>query len=312
MRELGAQFVPVKIDTGGSEDWKKWSAKYKHDGSGIPIVYVVRADGKQLYGKSGTPDPLKEFLALALRQAGAILSDRQLRKMAQSVAQAKIFTEQGEIPRAVSIVNRSAGSGSFAETALALDQLANELIEEGETRFDEAVKKVESRDSAFEGALALVEVRRLYGKLPGLKKTVGSQIASLRKDPNTKDVIQQAQFVDKARQYEARNRWKLALSAYRSVLVKFPDSPAAKFALAATETIEKKSGAKATRPSTTTKSAGGPSADEKRAASRVRLGKLLLKKSPAKARPYLEEAIRLAPDSLAAKEAKELLEKIDR
>lgn len=49
-------------------------------------------------------------------------------------------------------------------------------------------------------------------------------------------------------------------------------------------------------------------ANEKRANSKLRLGKLLLKRSALKARPYFREVIELAPDSKAATEARQLLE----
>ncbi|MBT4865752.1 MAG: hypothetical protein HON53_11655 [Planctomycetaceae bacterium] len=48
--------------------------------------------------------------------------------------------------------------------------------------------------------------------------------------------------------------------------------------------------------------------NDAQAASKVRFGKLLLKKDAKKARQYFEEAVRLAPESPAAKEAKQLLE----
>jgi hypothetical protein len=48
----------------------------------------------------------------------------------------------------------------------------------------------------------------------------------------------------------------------------------------------------------------------KRADSQLRLGRLLLKKDADKAREYFEEAVRIAPDSAAGKEAKELLDEL--
>jgi hypothetical protein len=66
------------------------------------------------------------------------------------------------------------------------------------------------------------------------------------------------------------------------------------------------------KPSTTKKNTSTPknAADRnaEQAASKVRLGKLWLKKDTKKARQYFEEAVRLAPASPAAKEAKQRLE----
>ena len=68
----------------------------------------------------------------------------------------------------------------------------------------------------------------------------------------------------------------------------------------------------------TTKKTNAPSTpkttaadNDAQAASKVRLGKQLLKKDTKKARQYFEEAVRLAPDSPAGKEAKQLLEDLN-
>ena len=42
-------FVPLKIDIKG-EQWGPWATKYKYEGRGIPILFVVRSDGEQLFG----------------------------------------------------------------------------------------------------------------------------------------------------------------------------------------------------------------------------------------------------------------------
>jgi len=45
------QFVPLKVETAG-EPWQKWATKYKPEGKGIPIIYVIRSDGQMMYGKT--------------------------------------------------------------------------------------------------------------------------------------------------------------------------------------------------------------------------------------------------------------------
>jgi hypothetical protein len=41
---LVTQFVPLKVDTDG-DGWGEWATKYRHEGNGIPILFVIRADG---------------------------------------------------------------------------------------------------------------------------------------------------------------------------------------------------------------------------------------------------------------------------
>ena len=38
----------LKVVTEDPKVWSNWSHKYRSEGSGIPKVYIVRADGKQI------------------------------------------------------------------------------------------------------------------------------------------------------------------------------------------------------------------------------------------------------------------------
>lgn len=66
-----------------------------------------------------------------------------------------------------------------------------------------------------------------------------------------------------------------------------------------------------TSKNTTTTSKNDSTRNARQAASKVRLGKLLLKRDASKARQYFEEAVRLAPESPAAKEAKQLIDDLN-
>jgi|GEM_PF-2372233 hypothetical protein len=69
---------------------------------------------------------------------------------------------------------------------------------------------------------------------------------------------------------------------------------------------------KTAKKNSTTSTPKNTAADnDAQAASKVRFGKLLLKKDARKARQYFEEAVQLAPKSPAAKEAKQLLEDLN-
>ena len=317
VRQLAAQFVLIKLDTGGSEDWKKWSRKYDHEGRGIPIVFVVRADGKQLYGKSGTPDPLEAFLLLALNGSGKILNDRQLDKLAKDAEQAQTHVEAGELEQAVALVARSAGSGSFARPAVAIDKLATELEEKGNMAFEEARQPFASDGATLDQAFALLDAEQTYGELPSLKKTFNAALADLRKDAAKRELLQQAELIQKARGHEAEQKWKPAVAAYQLVVTKFPDTPAAELAAGKLKELAEQQGVEV---SAADPKAGGPAKpradpvaddqNEKQAASQLRFGKALMKGNPAKARGYLEKAIELAPDSSIADEARELLKKL--
>ena len=104
-----------------------------------------------------------------------------------------------------------------------------------------------------------------------------------------------------------------AAAALRSLGTAYQDTPAAAYATRMLARWEKEKrpavsdAAPVAKVTVERPQADTPSGDAKKAASLVRLGKLLLSRSPDKARPYFEQAIEAAPDSDAAAEAKELL-----
>ena len=76
---LTVQFVPLKVTTSGAE-WSQWARQYPPDGRAIPFIYVIRADGKMLYGKSGTlpGEALGELMLTSLEKSGRIFNPQQV------------------------------------------------------------------------------------------------------------------------------------------------------------------------------------------------------------------------------------------
>ena len=52
LKPLVAQFVPLKLDV-KSNDYKVWRRDHKPPKNAIPQVYIVRADGEELYNNVG-------------------------------------------------------------------------------------------------------------------------------------------------------------------------------------------------------------------------------------------------------------------
>ena len=302
---LAAQFVPVKIETGSNDQWRAWSRKYKHEGNGIPIVYVVRADGEQLYGQSGMPSPLPAFLTLHLRQAGRMLSPGDLSDLAEEAAAAQKLVEDGEIEEACARVSRYAGSGSFAEAALTIDKLAVELAEQGQQSLAAAAKQLEEPESAFDGALEVARVERVYGDLKPVEQASRDLRAKYRQEREIRDLLEQAEWIDKARAFAADEDFKRALATYRIAQSRFPDSRAAELAAEQIDKLEAEGVVADSSPALESES--DSPRDAERAAAQLKLARIMLERNPAKAGEYLQKVIELAPDSEAAAEARKLL-----
>ena len=233
---LVAQFVPLKIETDGSDKWGEWSRKYSHEGSGIPIVFVIRADGEKMYGKSGSPVELPRFLASQLVSAGKIFSAAQLTQVQAAVEDAKKSLAEGDSFTAIKRLDSlkrlgpTGKLGCFAEPAVEADQLVAQLIDEGKAALA-AAKEQLSGNEKLAGALGILSANRIYGVLPELKKDFGAAERELRKDGSLKELVAQAEAIDKAlAMVSTKNGKPAAVEALGRVADRFPDSPAAALA----------------------------------------------------------------------------------
>jgi hypothetical protein len=233
---LVAQFVPLKIETDGPQ-WGAWARKYTSEGNGIPIIYVIRADGEKLYGKSGAlGDQLPLFLRAQLVSAGRILSPAELSHVQSAVAEAKEALTAGDSFTAVKRLDAlkkigPAGKlGSYAAAALEADRLVAQLTEEGKAALAAAKEKL-AGDDKLEGALAILSANRIYGALPELKKELGTAERELKKDASLKETVAQAEAIDKALALvSTKNGKKAASEALAKIAARYPNSPAASLA----------------------------------------------------------------------------------
>jgi tetratricopeptide (TPR) repeat protein len=326
------QFVPLKVDTDGGEAWQKWASKYQHEGNGIPIVYVIRADGQKMYGKSGGMggDALKLFMVQQLQQAGRVLTEEDSAKLTEALDKAKKALEAGKPNEAVQAVaaTKKIGSpgslGSYAKVAVETDQLVKKLLGEAKARITDAQQKVSTGDAPFDAVLTLVEAKRVYAAFPELKVELVAATRALNKDEKARELLKQAEALDRARGcLDLPNGQSRAATALRKLIEQHPDGPAAELAKKELEKLPGGAGetpAVATRPAAprgTADSDGAASdsppsgaAARRKAASSLKMAKVFLSSRPDKAKKYAEEVIDLSPQSAEAEEAKALLEQL--
>ena len=103
LRPILAQYVPLELKSNEPE-WSAWERKFPSEGNAIPIVYIVRADGQVLYGKSGSPDELGKFLVAYRKQAGAALSAKQVKDL--TAADILLLEDEEEIKLLASLLNK--------------------------------------------------------------------------------------------------------------------------------------------------------------------------------------------------------------
>jgi|SRR5579863_1153871 len=310
LEPLATQFVLLKIDT-GTAVWSKWSSRYECDGSGEPKVFIVRGDGKQLYGRVGAPGDMDGFLKERLKDAGRILEPKELAVLEKDAQNAKKAMRRKAWAEAVEIVAKEKGQGSYAASAVALNSIATELADRAKAAVKDAEKNLSTPEKALDGALALIEARRQFGSLPAVKDLIDQAIAGHRDEDEAGALLAQAEILDNARQLEAQHKWREALAAFQEVRDKYPETRAAELAVKRIPGLEKRVSVAARGAGTSQKSPAsgkaGTSDDEKKAISYLNLAKQFQKTNPSKAREFCEKAIKAAPDSSAATEAAKLL-----
>ena len=113
-------------------------------GNGIPQLYVVRADGEQLYGGAGSlpGDALPQMLLAAMNRAGRSFNAEQAKFLQNQVnAASESLVAGNRLGAAVALAELGAMGGadnlqSFAAPATK----ASELYQELRTQIDQAVK----------------------------------------------------------------------------------------------------------------------------------------------------------------------------
>jgi len=201
---LVAQFVPLKVETDGP-NWGQWATRYRHEGTGIPILYVIRADGEKLYGQSGSKEgaELPQFLIAHLRNSGTIFSNQQLATIKSVVDDVNKALGEGDAFTAVKRAEtlRKLGTpgklGSHATVAKQADELYVKLVEQGKMALSDAQQKL-TGDDKFAGVLGVVSTSRIYGVIPDLKKELAVAERDLGKNAELKPLVQAAEPLDRA------------------------------------------------------------------------------------------------------------------
>jgi tetratricopeptide (TPR) repeat protein len=311
LQPLATQFVLLKLDT-GTREWAQWQSRFKHDGSGEPIVFVVRADGETLYARTGKPSDLSGFLEQRLTAAGKVLTVAELREIEKAAKDAAIATKRNDIPAAVELAVKYGETGSYAQAAVALSQLRGELEAQAAEDLAAAEEKLQSErpDEQFEGALALVQLQRRFSGLPAAAEAIDPIITKYRDDPHHPGLIARAEAFDAASALEEDRKWSEALAAFQKIATEHPNTPAARLAGKRIPDLEKRAAIAAGEEPGENADKPASSGDEKKAASLLRLGELILDRNREKAREYFERAIEAAPESDAADKARILLEKL--
>ena len=238
---FAGRFVPVKLTTDGNPEWSGWARKYPTEGRAIPILYVVRADGEMLYGKSGPlpGDALPKMLLATLQQSGRGFTEAETLLLDASVKEATAAMTEEDHMAAAKSLSRLSELGtvgdlkSYSLLAMQADTLAKDVSEKAEASIKEAVEKLNDPQTAFDGVLELVEGETAYAGFNDVRLQVASALRDVKKNSDLQDPLRQAETLVRARRFaESENATikRRANGAYEQLITSFPGTKAEKIA----------------------------------------------------------------------------------
>jgi hypothetical protein len=241
LSQFVGRFVPLKVTSTGKE-WQQWASKYKKEGKTIPIIYVVRADGEQLYGKSGSlkGDALLKLLTTASEQSGRILNEAEFNLLSNCNLEASSAIAKGDYVAAAVALKPVSQMGvlgdlqCYAEAALKADMLATQIGSNVTSILNmEVADKLKNPKKVFDGVLELAKAEQVFYDFPGVKPATDQLIKELKKDKTNRAYLKPATALVKARVVAMSPKpydKKRAEKAYGNIISRFGESPAAEIA----------------------------------------------------------------------------------
>jgi len=242
---MTVQFVPLKVTTEGPK-WEAWEEQYPPKGKAIPYVYVIRADGKMLYGGSGTlPGPaLGELMKASLAQSGRIFNPKEVELMKATVKAIKAADKEGDHLAATKALAATAKLGtvgdlkSYSTVAAELNALAKGVLVQAEKTIEETKTQLADPETRFDAAMKLAAAKVAYAQLTDVRTKVKAAYDEFKDDEEAKDALQKADLIQRALfRRSLRNGDKLAVKDLTRVIEQYPDTQAAERAAAYIEQI---------------------------------------------------------------------------
>jgi len=237
---LVQQYVPLEIKA-GTADHKLWTSNIPPAGGGVPQIYIVSAEGKQIYGGTGNPqgDGLNRILQDGITQSGgprdlSKLGSAYEKKLQEILRRLKVMVQNKRYGEAMTLIAPELESLQDADSPAAkeLNELIAVLNQKAESNLAviEAASEA-SGDELAETALNQAQVKRDYYAVPGVKQAYDSMISQLGADHPLPALIDQAaKLHDARRQLDDPRTKRRGMSALKQIAEEHGESPIGKLA----------------------------------------------------------------------------------
>ncbi len=218
--------MPIKLDV-SSPEYAQWRRDHTPDGNGIPQLFIVRADGETLYGRSGSlrgPD-LPNMLISALQNSGRILSAREAQSLVEAADKFTQEKNKGNYESAIKAISRVRKIGepgqiqSYSEPALRVNRLVIETADEVRNQLKKLANQIETdhADIKLKAMLGYLKLREDFGAL----KMVKPDLAAFQKKYTLKDnkqLAREAKIIESANQANTKSKKTRAIATLTELI----------------------------------------------------------------------------------------------
>ncbi len=222
-----AQFVPVKLDV-DSDEYRQWRREHPAEGNSIPKLFVVRADGETLYGRSGSlsGDALPEMLIAALENSGRILSAAEVEKIVAAADRFEELQNEGDVSAAIKSLSKIKRIGvagqiaSYAAPASRLNGLVNKMASEVVTKLETLGAELESGEPQenLQLILTFLQLSRDYSGLGLIKPELTAFRKRMTSDKSYSQLLREAKVIDSAKNAKSKSTRTRAITKLTALI----------------------------------------------------------------------------------------------
>ncbi|MEC9091672.1 MAG: SHD1 domain-containing protein [Planctomycetota bacterium] len=192
MAPLVTQFVPLKVDV-STPEYVTLARKHQSEGNSIPKIFLIRADGKKLYAKSGSlqGDQLPTLMSLAVRDMGRPLGISEAQALNEINSKIEVALKEKQFKEATTLFKKVKSLGAFgriqsyAKSATKNNALAQQFQDSVKALTSQYTSLLDSESSRTKAAIQSLQLKSDVGTftafripLNQLEKKVRSAIGS--------------------------------------------------------------------------------------------------------------------------------------
>ena len=230
LQKYSEWFVPIKIHT-GSDDWSTLLKTYSFDNGGVPIVFIIRADGEQLYGSGEkiSAEKLYSIVEDSIAKSGQMLSGAQASKLFNAAESANTQLDDGNLKAAIKTMMAVKKIGmpgqinSFASAAVAANSIAQRIDGAVVPKLEEIKKDLGDEQTTPDAAVKMASALNELVRWQPRKDDFAELKKKFKDDEKLDSLLQQAMLYEEMSEAKLQDNFTKLLSNYRKLVGDFED-----------------------------------------------------------------------------------------